>query len=279
MSKKPEPKTRVQQPIKIHGGKGAFNGKLAQWIIDKMPSHSHYIEPFFGGGSVLLRKPAEGISETVNDLNGELINFWRCLQDRRKFGELKRILSVTPLARDEFERARGGLFTSPAEQAARFFVRCRQSRQGLQRDYCTPTKRTRRGMNEQASAWLSAIDGLRDVRDRMINVEVENLNALDLIEKRDHAGALFYCDPPYLPETRGSGGEYSAFEMSEGEHYRLLEVLSAIEGRFLLSGYHSDFYGAVAKREGWNLHEFEIANNAASGETKERKIECLWTNF
>lgn len=270
---------RVQQPLKIHGGKGAFNGKLAQWIISLIPEeHTHFGDVFFGGGSVTMHKDPDGISEFANDLDGELTNFWQCLQDRKKFREMERLLSVTPLSEAAWNKSQG-LFKTPVERAVNLFIRCRQSRQGLQKDYCTPTKRTRRGMNEQVSAWLSAVDGLREVRDRLIRIEILNKPAIEVILERDHADCVFYCDPPYLASTRSSGGEYRQFEMSENEHRELLGVLSRIEGKFLLSGYRSELYDSHAEMAGWQRHEFKIPNNAASGVKKKEKVECVWTNF
>ena len=81
-------------PLKWHGGKSY----LADWIIDHMPKHLHYVEPYGGGLAVLLAKDPfddrhqwsekgheRGISEVVNDLNGELMNFWKVLQDEDSF--------------------------------------------------------------------------------------------------------------------------------------------------------------------------------------------------
>lgn len=268
----------LTQPIKIHGGKGAFKGKLARWIISLMPEHTHFGDVFFGGGSVTFHKDPEGVSEFANDLDGELTNFWQCLQDRRKFREMERVLSVTPLSGAEWNRA-AGLVKTPAERAVRLFVRCRQSRQGLQKDYVTPTRRTRRGMNEQVSAWLTAVDGLREVRDRLIRIEILNRPAVEVIRERDHENCLFYCDPPYLKSTRSSGGEYRQFEMSDDGHRELLCALDSIKGKFLLSGYRSQMYDQHARTHGWNRHEFEIPNNASSGRKKQAKTECVWSNL
>ena len=268
----------VAQPLKIHGGKGAFAGKLAKWIISLMPPHTHYCEPYFGGGSVLLRKSPDGISEVVNDLDGDLMNFWRTLQDQRRFRAFVKRLSVIPLSEAEFNLSRG-LVRTDVERAVAFFVRARQSRQGLRKDYVTPTKRTRRGMNENVSAWLSAVDGLKEVRDRLILVEVLNRKAVDVIQERDHEDALFYCDPPYLKSTRTSGGEYGPFEMTEADHVVLLQTLARLRGKFLLSGYNSPLYEHWREFAGWRRHELTRPNSAAGTAVNPERIECIWTNF
>ena len=96
---------RVQIPFRWHGGKGADNGKLAKWIISLMPKHIHYVEPFFGGGSVLFFKQPDGFSELANDLHGSLINFYQVLRDTEEFAELKRLIELTPMNQDEFALA------------------------------------------------------------------------------------------------------------------------------------------------------------------------------
>lgn len=265
------------------GGKGAFNGKLAKWIIGLMPPHINYVEPFFGGGSVLLHKNPEGVSEVVNDLNMELINFWSVLRAEEWFAEFKRCIEATPFSEAMFEAAGNQTYAElsagAVNRAVRFFIRCRQSRQGLQRDFATLSRnRTRGGMNEQVSAWLTAIDGLQDVHERMKRVVILNRPALEVIRTTDGPETVFYLDPPYLHETRSTTGEYK-HEMSAGEHAELLEFMSGVKGKMLLSGYRSELYDTMADRHNWNRHDFEIANNASGASVKEKKTECVWTNF
>jgi DNA adenine methylase len=133
-------------------------------------------------------------------------------------------------------------------------------------------------MNEQASAWLNAIDGLQEVHDRLKRVVILNRDALDVINGEDSPDTLHYCDPPYLHETRSTTTDYQ-FEMTETQHLYLLETLASINGKFLLSGYRSALYDEFASQNGWHRHEFDLPNNAASGKTKERKIECVWANY
>jgi len=274
-----ETKLQKLQPIKWHGGKSY----LAKRLIALMPEHTHYAEPFAGGLSVLLRKSCEGISETVNDLNSELSNFWRVLADPQLFHRFYRIVEAIPLSQQLFDcvDASGVLWMSDhrkISRAIKFFVRARQSRQGLMRDYTTPTRRTRRGMNEQVSAWLTAVDGLPDVHRRLRRVEIRNMPAVEFIRKYDHAGALFYCDPPYLHQTRSSIDEY-ACEMTEEQHEELLDRLPCINGKFLLSGYPSEMYDDWAGRHGYRCERFEIDNKASSAKQKPVKTECVWMNY
>ncbi len=264
-------------PLKWHGGKSY----LADWIISLMPEHTHYVEPYFGGGAVLFRKNPEGVSEVVNDINGKLFNFWTVLQQDDYYDEFVRNVSLTPFSEDEFREAeRSWPHTIPCAGAATdFFIRYRQSRQGLGKDFATLSRnRTRRGMNEQVSSWLSAVEGLPEAHERLKRVVILNRDALDVIKQQDGARTLFYLDPPYLHESRSSTGEYE-HEMTDSQHEQLLSTLSEIKGRFLLSGYRSDLYDFWSKQCGWVCHEREIDNKASSRKNKEIKTECVWTNL
>lgn len=266
----------MNSPLRWHGGKHY----LAKRIVELMPSHTTYLDAYAGGLSVLLNKPCEGISEYANDLNGELMNFWSVISSTKMFADFARIAEATPLSEAVF---RGSEFKElpgvMVWRAVCFFARLRQSRQGLGRDYCTPTSRRRRGMNENVSAWLSAVEGLPEVHARLRRVEVWNRPAVDAIQKLDGPDFFVYCDPPYLHETRSTTGEYGEFEMKFEDHQKLLLTLAGMKGKFLLSGYDSELYRASAEMFGWNRVEFDLPNNASSSSTKERKTEILWRNY
>ena len=214
--------TRTSNPLKWHGGKSY----LADWIISLMPEHTHYVEPYFGGGAVLFRKDPEGASEVVNDINGKLHNFWTCLRCEERFEHMVRLLEATPVSEMRFAEAREWRATIDVYRAVDFFVQYRQSRQGLGKDFATLSRnRTRRGMNEQVSSWLSAIDGLPDAHERLKRVVILNRDALDVIRQQDGPNTLFYLDPPYLHETRSSTGEYD-HEMSVEDHADLMYALA-----------------------------------------------------
>jgi DNA adenine methylase len=283
--------TTLTQPLKWHGGKH----DLAKWIIGLMPARCanpnkpdpadpgwlHYVEPYFGSGSVLLANDPEGISEVANDLNSRLTNFWTVLRSGIWFTLFKRLAETTPFGEGEFLNAdaNSGDPEKGPEAAWRFFVQCRQSLAGRMDSFASITRnRTRRGMNEQVSAWLNCIEGLPAVHERLKRVLVLNRDALDVIRKEDGPRTLFYLDPPYLHETRATTGEY-AHEMMADDHKGMLETLGAIKGRFLLSGYRSDIYDTWAGTLGWKRHETEINNHAAGGKVKRRMTECVWANF
>jgi DNA adenine methylase len=245
-----------------------------------MPEHLHFVEPFFGGGAVLLQKPYEGVSEVVNDLDGNLTNFWQVLQGDDSFRQFKRKIEATPFSEDEFGKAEIYLKSNdPIVRACGFFVRARQSRQGLCKDFATLSRnRVRRGQNEQVSSWLTAIEGLAEVHDRLKRVVILNRDAVDVIRQQDGDNTLFFCDPPYLHETRTAKDAYE-FELSFADHVKLLQTLASIKGKFLLSGYGSALYEDSATACGWRRVSKMIDNKASSSKTKELKEEVLWLNF
>ncbi len=280
---------KLVKPLKWQGGKHY----LAPWIIEQMPPHLHYVEPYFGGGSVLLARdpdrnwmgaeplPAHqrGCSEVVNDRDGELMNFWTVLRDDELFHRLMRIVEATPVSQRMWEDAVAPA-DSQVERAVRFFIRARQSRQGLGSSFITLSRnRTRRGMQEQVSSWLSALEGLPDVHQRLRRVVILSNDACDVILQQDGDKTHFYCDPPYLGPERTSGGEYGEFEMTEQQHRELLETLAKITGTFQLSGYQSPLYDDFAARQGWRCAEYQIDNKASGATQKQIKTECLWMNY
>lgn len=91
-------KTMPRPVLKYPGSKW----RLAEWIISLMPEKKSYLEPFFGSGAVFFKKPPSRI-ETINDLDGEITNLFRCI--REKTEELVRAVELTPYSREEYERA------------------------------------------------------------------------------------------------------------------------------------------------------------------------------
>lgn len=264
----------ITAPLKIFGGKHY----LADRVISHMPPHLHYVEPYFGGGSVLLNKDPEGVSEVANDIYGELTNFWRVLQSDADLLRLKRRLEATPFSEREFNYEAYESI-SHIEDAAIFFVRCRQSRGGKMKSFATLSKnRVRRGMNEQVSAWLTAIEGLDAVHARLKRVVILNEDALKVIEREDSDNTLFYLDPPYLPETRVSQDVYQ-HEMDFSDHVLLLDCLDGLRGNVMLSGYRSPLYDSRLNLPAWHRLDFQIDNKASSAKIKPVMTECVWCNF
>ena len=280
---------KLTNPLKYHGGKSY----LADWIIDLMPKHLHYVEPYAGGLAVLLAKdPCDdrhqwidkgherGISEIVNDLNGELINFWRVLQGEESFGRFQRIVEATPFSQPQWEDAESRMVPHhelDVQAAVAFFIRCRQSRAGGFKSFATLSRnRTRRGMNEQSAAWLNCVEGLADVHDRLKRVVVLCDDAMKVIRQQDGERTLFYLDPPYVHDTRAAPDAYQ-HEMDEPQHIAMLETIKQCRGRVMVSGYPNKLYDQALG--GWTRYDRTIDNKVSGGKTKRKMTESLWCNF
>lgn len=286
----------ITQPLKWHGGKAYLAAKIIGLMpprcktpnkpADDDPGWLHYVEPYAGGLAVLLANDPEGISEVVNDTNGSLTNFWKVLKSDLQFAKFHRMAQTTPFAENEWKKTGEPVLHLSDDPegdwraALAFFIRCRQSLAGRMKGFTGITKtRTRRGMNNEVSAWLTAIEGLPAVHERLKRVLILNDDALTVIRKHDGPRTLFYLDPPYLHETRATTGEYGEHEMTYKDHSDLLTLLMSIEGRFLLSGYRSSLYDHAAVGAGWRRRDFSVPNQAAGGKKKRRMTECVWTNY
>ena len=269
-----QPGEALTPPLKWHGGKQP----LARRIIALMPPHTTYVEPYAGGLGVLLAKSAADVSEIVNDIDGALTNFWNVLRDRKLYRKFLRSAQATAFCEATWKDAEKHLADAdPARRAWAFFVRNRQSLAGRM-DSFTPltVTRTRRGMNEQVAAWLSAVEGLPQVHERLARVAILNRDALDVIRQHDAPTTLFYCDPPYVSDSRSTPDVY-AHEMTAAQHAKLLAALKNCQGKVILSGYASDQYDRELRS--WSRLEIDRANSAASGDSKRRVTEIVWCNF
>jgi DNA adenine methylase len=271
---------RLTSPLKWHGGKYY----LTKPILDLMPKeHRHYVELFGGGLAVLWAKNPVGVSEVVNDVNGNLTNLYRVLKSEKLFAKFLRRVQAIPFSRIEWEEARQNLAEQPnARRVARavwFFVLNRMSLAGRMKEFASISKtRTRGGMNEQVSAWQGVVEDLPAIHERLWRVVVENKPAIELMPAHDVEGCVQYCDPPYLACTRTAKNVYGEFEMSDKDHRRFLEVAKSLKhAKVLISGYPSELYDKVLKS--WNRRTFDRANSAAGGETKRRMTEVVWMNY
>ena len=165
----------------------------------------------------------------------------------------------------------------PVIRAAAYFTLVRQSLAGRKDTHAGITRtRLRGGRNGDVNAWWSAVEGLGAAHERLRSVRVLCRDALDVIRSEDTEATLFYLDPPYLHETRTATQVYR-FEMTEADHRRLLNLLLAIKGKVILSGYANELYGRALTN--WNRHELDLANHASGAKTKRRMVEVLWCNF
>jgi DNA adenine methylase len=256
-----------------------FGGKttLAPRIAALLPPHEHYVEPFCGGMSVLLAKRPSTM-ETVNDLDGRLMTFWRVLRDRP--ADLMRACALTPHSRAEFQHCLL-VDDDPVDElevARRVWVRLSQGRGGTQRrtgwrNYVVP-----RGSSIGMPGYLEAyIDRMAAVTARLAHVSLECRPALELIEQFGAvaAGVVMYIDPPYLGSAR-SGRNYLVEMSSAEEHAELAGALNAARATVILSGYDSPLYDALYS--GWHRTTYTATTNGDASGTRGIRTEVLWSN-
>ena len=260
---------------------GWYGGKYSHlnWLLPLLPETKHYCEPFGGSAAVLLnRKPSK--VETYNDIDGEVVNFFKVLRDKKD--ELIYAIGMTPFSREEFSLAiktkNNGELITDVERARRFFIRARQVRTGLAQTasvgrWANCLNTSRAGMAGAVSRWLGSVEGLEYIASRLLRVQIENDDALKVIKRYDSPDTLFYCDPPYPHDSRGDSNAYQ-YEMSNQDHIKLAKLLNEVSGKVALSGYKCNLMDELYK--GWNIH---VARTKKALSVKLDRTEILWTNF
>ena len=256
--------------LRYHGGKW----RLAPWIISHFPKHRIYVEPYGGAASVLLRKP-RSYSEVYNDLDDEIVGLFRVLRSARG-SDLVESIRSTPFARTEFQGSYEPT-DDDMERARRLVIR---SFMGFGSDSHNANLKTgfrhnaSRTHTTPATDWRNLPASIDRIRDRLQGVVIECRPGRELIERYDSADTLFYCDPPYLPSTRYTRRPSETayvHEMAEQDHADMLELLKALAGAVILSGYPSELYDKSL--EGWTRVE-----RAALADGARRRTEVLWLN-
>lgn len=259
---------------------GWYGGKFSHlaWLLPLLPECHHYCEPFAGSGAVLLNRKPSSI-ETYNDLDGEVVNFFRVLREEKQ--RLIEVIGLTPFSREEFAIAcKLDPDLSPLERARRFYVRARQVRTGLAQTatlgrWANCKNTSRAGMSGVISRWLGGVEDLPLVAERLLRVQIENRPALEVIRLYDSPGTLFYCDPPYVHDTRGDSNAYG-YEMTNEQHLQLATTLNLIQGMVAISNYQCDFMDTLYPAPKWHKTVGEAKTNHA---TKGKRVEVLWTNY
>lgn len=255
-----------------------FGGKLliADQIAGLLPAHEHYIEPFAGSLAVLMAKPPAKM-ETVNDLSGDLMNFWRVLRDRP--ADLERVCALTPHSRAEYLAAYQ-VAADELERARRTWVMLTQGRGGRMttssgwRRYGDPRGRPHSSMPDYLEAYVGR---MAPAAARLRSVSLECLPALDVIDRYGkHDACLIYADPPYLRSTRkwDNGPAYAHELRTEAEHRELAGALLAARAAVVLSGYHSPLYDELYG--GW--WRAEIRSHTSNSAGDKHRTEVLWSN-
>lgn len=267
--------TAPSRPVlRYHGGKW----RLAPWIIQHFPPHRVYVEPFGGGGSVLMRKP-RSYAEVYNDVWQRVVDVFRVLRDPGQALELERAIQLTPYARAEFEATgEDDLAAIPdvVERSRRLILRsfgghgsaavCGRHSTGFRAN-------TTRSGTTPAEDWRNWPDCIPAFVDRLRGVTIECRPAADVIADHDAPATLHYVDPPYVQATRNMkrGNATYAADMDDAAHRVLAEQLRGLAGMVVLSGYRCDLYDEVYGD--WARVETVGLTDAA-----QRSVECLWLN-
>lgn len=244
---------------------GAKN-RLAGWICEYIPEHDVYVEPYAGSLAVLFNKRPCHI-ETVNDINDEVVNYFRVLRDNGQ--ELQEMISLTPYARSEYDTAYENS-DDDIERARRFCVRCWMGF-GCSNLYKNGFKSGQQTKSPNpARAWAGLPEIMKAAKERLKNVQIECLPALELISRYDTEDVFMYLDPPYLHGTRKN--YLYKYEMSDRDHEELLRVLVKHPGKILLSGYENEMYND-------HLSSWSKVQKDTNAENGLARTETLWMNY
>jgi DNA adenine methylase len=260
----------MKTPITYYGGKQQLAGR----ILDLIPPHKVYVEPFIGGASVFFAKPASEV-EIINDINSEIVNFYEVLQ--RDFPALQSEINISLHSRKMHKHAQV-VYDNPdmfnrIKRAWAFWMLANTSfgaimNSGFGYDVTGQTSRKITGKRDMFTEQLAI---------RIQNVQIECCDALKIIRSRDTADTFFYLDPPY-PDT--DQGHYDGY--SSDDFRALLETVSKIEGKFLLSSFRHDALNEYKEKYKWSQFEIRMRKSMTAqmgaGHTLE-KIEVLTANY
>lgn len=259
----------MNPPIKWMGGKS----KLRERIIAEMPDHACYVEVFGGAGWVLFGKEPSKV-EVYNDINSELVNFFRVAKSQPD--ELIEALDLLPVARDIYMAWKHADLAklSELERAARFYYLIRQCFGGR---WDGDKPRSDFGYSSVAQSGFNPDNveaAIRRTFDRLKRVYIENLDCVDLIERYDSPDAFFFCDPPYVgTEDYGDG-------FGDAEQASLAETLRGIQGKFLLT--NSDHPRVRELYEGFNVQAIDVFYSAGTSKAegaRSARGELIVTNY
>ena len=249
---------------------------MSQWLCSFLPEHICYVEPFAGGAKLLFSKEPSPV-EILNDIDDDLVNLYRVIQNAEKRQKLVNILNEIPYSRSVFQSWKYGDKTTldDIEKAGRYFFLCKASFAGdVERGgFGIPSKRTGRN---PARTFRTAIVSLDIVADRLKNVTIECLDYQECIRRYDSPESLFYVDPPYLNTEHYYGKDGFSLQ----DHYRLSELLNNIKGQAMVSHYSNSLYDQLY--QGWHRYEyssFKGSSKANLGTEKPKTVEVLYCNF
>lgn len=251
---------------------------MADWIISHFPKHRVYVEPFGGGGSVLMRK-SRSYAEVYNDMWDAVVNVFFCMRDPAKAEQLKTLLELTPFSRTEFDSAfkRRPSGIGDVECARLTILRSYAGfgSASTNGEYATGFRcNSNRSGTTPAHDWVNYPSHVRAFVERLRGVVIENKAAADVIAQHDTTETLFYVDPPYPHSTRNMarGNAVYVYDMTDDGHRELSEQLKAVKGFVVLSGYPCALYDEELYKDWHRVEKKHRADGARA------RTEVLWIN-
>jgi DNA adenine methylase len=244
---------------------------MVRHILPLIPEHQVYTECFFGGGAILFAKPPSTV-EVINDLNDQVMNFYRVIQT--DFEKLQKLVKATLHSRSAHEQAwviyKQPKFHNKIIRAWAFWTLCNQgfaSKVGSSWGYDKTTNSVAKKIRTRRELFGE------ELKERVSLLQIECADAVKVIETRDCEGAFHYVDPPYF---NSNCGHYAGY--TEADFERLLACLNKVKGKFLLSSYPSEVLSKCTEKQGWSTKEVE-QSIAVSAAAKGKKIEVLTANY
>ncbi|MGQ0829334.1 MAG: DNA adenine methylase [Bacteroidota bacterium] len=255
----------MKTPITYYGGKQT----MIKYLLGLIPDHSLYCEPFFGGGALFFAKEKSAV-EVINDMNSEVINFFKVI--KQKFPELHKEIQSTLHSRELYKNAmvvyeHPDLF-SDVKRAWALWTLTNQGFAGMIGSWGFGKTDSK----EKALA-NKRDDFTKAYADRLRSTQIENNDALKVIDRCDAKDTFFYCDPPYI------GSDMGHYEGYSEENYKdLLNKLVRVKGKFLLSSYPSPILNQFIKKYKWKTKKVE-KSVAVTKHTDKKKTEMLVFNY
>lgn len=259
----------MRQVLKYPGSKW----NIAKDLAKNIPPHHTYVEPFFGSGALLFNKSPSDI-ETINDLDSDVTNLFKCIQMNSE--KLARLVMTIPYSREEcdyqFEISTKNMCIGPYERAAAFLVKCWQGHGFRTNGYKVGWKNDVQGRKKMYALWnwYRLPEWIIEIAERLRTVQIENKPALEVIERFNFENVFMYIDPPYLLNTR-AGKQYK-HEMTVADHEELLKLLLQSRAKIMLSGYDSDLYNDY-------LNDWYKVQYSSCAEYGKPRTEIVWSNY
>ena len=273
----------MNSPIRYFGGKNGMACKILKYF-PKEGSYNTYIEPFGVSFGVALHNPNIPPIEIYNDLDNNVYSLFRTLVDKEMFAEFQKLSDLIIYSEKLRKAFKQDLKEIPfneddklsiVHRAFKFFYVNRTSRNGI--GGFSINTCVRRCMSKSCSDFLSTIEGLPKLHDRLSKVIVTNQDGIKLINKYSQREDVFiYADPPYHQSTR-TEIRYNV-DMNDDEQENFIDECINAKCKILISGYDCDAYKRL-EENGFIKIKFIVHTMSGNRKTKKDKVECLWMNY